>query len=204
MVPPVPVPVTPTPPANAEWKIIIVPIAITPALANLSGYVKSTAVAPAAGPVAVVATTPVVARPHVVAPTFIVAVKIAFAEVAITAFTGSEITLTIVYLSTAIRIADATGQVASLELLIISLELLVTTEFALEVAVSRIARLLVTAILRHLQKITHPIFRRSIRLIAVLVLLCLSLHPRRAHPGIAAGAERLLIANLPTVSRRSA
>jgi hypothetical protein len=199
-----PVPVTATPPADAERKVTIVPIAITPVLANLSGYVKSTAVAPPAGPIAVVATTPVVARPHVVAPTFIVAVKIAIAEVAITAIAGGEITLTVVYLSTAIRIADATGQVASFDLLIIALGLFVAAEFALQVAASRIARLLVAAVLRHLQKITHPVFRWPIRLITVLVLLRLSLQPRGAHPRIAAGAERLLIADLPTVARSAA
>jgi hypothetical protein len=138
MVPTVSVPVAAAPPAEAERKTIIVPVAIPPPTPNIARYVKPTAVAPATGPIAVVATTSVDARPHVVTPPLIVAIEIAAAE-----FSTSAIAINKAQFVAANCIIQPTSQVALIGLLTFAPKGLVTlahtTVAAVHVAGAKIA-----------------------------------------------------------------
>jgi hypothetical protein len=81
MVPMVTVPVSAAPPAEAERKVIIVPVAISPAVANPVRGDESIALTPSARPVALVSDLAALPCPGTVAPNLVLAIdEIAIAE----------------------------------------------------------------------------------------------------------------------------
>jgi hypothetical protein len=175
VVPPVvSVPMAPTPPAKDERKIVVIPVAIAPRPANISCHVKPSPVAPAAGPVAVIATTPVVSRPHVLTPAIIVTTEITILnftiiEIAIASVATHEIAHAVVELATAVRVDRSASQITLLtSLLDVTPKLFATASFTIDVAPIEVARLLIAAVLWELQKVTDSLLGRTVGLISVL------------------------------------
>jgi hypothetical protein len=220
MVPVVAVPVPTAPPSEAERKVIVIPIAISPATADLVGGDESIALAPAARPVALITDFAALPGPGTVAPVLVLAIDIITiaklpalkTSIAEPAVIQRALAATLITDGT----ADAILHVAK-PLIVVAPEAVVTVnlpetllEFTLwnALAIGHHAALVPlsrTVILTQLEEIAHLIVRWPSCLIFAPHGLSLVRHvPTGIQPSLRFKRLRLLALRLPIIQRGAA